>query len=497
MSPATAESPAHRRLLTPVAVFSALSMLRQGLPLLLLPVYVAYIDAAEYGVLASLTIAAAFVAMVANLKLDSAVRTFFFDYADEEARLRAYTGQIVTVAVLCSGATWAIAFVCGTAAFEVLFGDAEIRFLPEGAIAIATACISAGIAPYLAFLRARHALRELIARDVVLVIGTIGCQLTLVAGFGLGLRGILWGALLPVAAVAVMIVVANPWLVRPGIDWRMLRPSFRYALPLVGLGLVYAIGGRLDGLVLVRYVSLDQFGAYAIAIGIFGLLRIALSVLDDAFRPFLFPALRSGDPSASRVVAACHRFYLLIGLVALSAAAGMSSAFHLLTDDPRYLAMQDWIPWVASAFAPRVVIRFHSLVLEAHKRSLGMTAGVVVRLLVLALMLIWFVPVHGVIGALWAATIAETVNAIMFVLATRHTGSLHATAGRAALQIAVFLIVIWCVSATLAAWSITLSGVVQCAAVTVTLLWLNGFHDPNALRTTIAELVAGEQVQAR
>jgi O-antigen/teichoic acid export membrane protein len=492
-----AERSTQSRLLKSLAVFSTLSVLRRGIPFLLLPVYVIYVDAQEYGVLTAVTISASIVAVVSNLRLDAAVRTFYFDYATNESLLREYMRQVITVATLCGGLLFAAALAGGDAALELVFAHDEIRFFPEGAIALATACLMACVSPYFTYLRIRHALRELIIWELLLLVATVTLQLTFVAGLGLGLTGILWGALLPVVATGLLICLTQPWLIARRIDWRMLQPSLRYTLPLIGLGLVHALGGKLDRLILVRHVQLAELGAYAIVFSIFGLLHIALNVLDNVFRPYLYPALRSNDAAAARVVDSCHKLYLLTGLLALSASVALSSNLHMLTNDPRYLVLQDWIPWVASAFAPTVVIRFHALALEATKRSWDMTAGITVRFLILAATLLVLVPAQGARGALWAVLIAGTTNAFMFAFVTRHAEALCGTYSRSMLQIGVLLSVVWLSFAVIGSQSISLFGFIQFAAVVPSLLWISGFRDVGVVRSVIAELATVERTRSR
>lgn len=85
--------------LRPLAIFSALSIAHRGLHLLLLPIYVRHITPAEYGVLAAVTIMATVVAVLSNLKLDAAMRTFYFDYSQDDARLSLYLRQVFSLSL--------------------------------------------------------------------------------------------------------------------------------------------------------------------------------------------------------------------------------------------------------------------------------------------------------------------------------------------------------------------------------------------------------------
>ena len=66
--------------LRPLFWFSFLSFLQHATLLILLPLYLNYMSPDEVAILFLVTLTARFAGAFANLKLDAAMRTFFFDF---------------------------------------------------------------------------------------------------------------------------------------------------------------------------------------------------------------------------------------------------------------------------------------------------------------------------------------------------------------------------------------------------------------------------------
>ncbi|MDH3750148.1 MAG: oligosaccharide flippase family protein, partial [Gammaproteobacteria bacterium] len=268
--------------LLPLVCFSGLAIVNRGLSLLLLPIYLRHIPPAEYGVLAAVTIVATVIAVVSTLKLDAAMRTFYFDYCEDPNALRIYLRQVFSTSVYVAGIVYAVMLVTGTEIFSLIFAHEELRFFPAGAIALATASINACLASYLVYLRNSLLLWELIRWQLLTATSTVALQLIFVVVLDLGLYGVLWGSLLPAALTMLLLGILRPGLLGARPDWRYLLPSLKFSLPLTGLGLALALGSRLDRLILERYVELENLGAYAVLVSLFGLVGIVLNSLNNA-----------------------------------------------------------------------------------------------------------------------------------------------------------------------------------------------------------------------
>lgn len=402
--------------LLPLVCYSALALAQQGLGLLLLPLYLTHLSPAEYGVLAIVAVASQLIAVVSSLKLDAAMRTFQFDHDGDPQTLRAYVQQIFSAAMLLGLTTFALMLVVGDTVFAWAFANEAVSFFPIGALALAAACIGTALSPFFVYLRNALRLRELVGWQLLILAGTVSLQLVLVVGLDLGLTGVLWGALLPQALALALICLTRPELITLRLQRKHLEPSLRYALPLAGLGLLVALGARFDRLVLERNVDLTELGAYALLLSLLGLSSLVLNVIDNTVRPYLYPALRAGGERAARASEALARVYMAAGLLALSVAVLFGANLHVLTDDPAYLSMRQWLALGATAFVPSIFTRYYALFYDFHKRSIDMSLGVVARsATVIALMLV-LVPALGVRGALLALLFAGILGASLLWL---------------------------------------------------------------------------------
>jgi len=464
----------------PLACFTALTIAQHSLQLLLLPVYLRYLTPAEYGTLAILTVSAQLVGVAANLKLDSAMRTFYFDHDRDSAASARYLQQVFSASVVVAAGGYVLMLLVADRLFAALFVHDTLRFFPAGAVAFATACAGACLSPYLIHLRNRLALRELIFWQLCLVLGTAVLQVILVVFAGLGLMGVLWGALVPSALTLLAVCVARPGLLTPRLDLAYLAPSIRYALPLVGLGLLYALGTRLDRLVLERYLDLADVGAYALLLALFAVPNAVLDALDNTIRPYLYPLLRSGARPAAAV--SFQHAYLGAGLVAVSAAVCLGANLDLLTDDATYLSTRGWLALAATAYVPTVLTRYYALIHDFHKASVGLTLGIVARFAVFFVLLVLLVPRDGFEGALLALLGAECFTACLFWYATGRRFPAAGTARVDLRQLGLFLAAVWYLAYVLGADAPAAFGALQLAAVASALLYLNR----GALRAVLA-----------
>jgi O-antigen/teichoic acid export membrane protein len=425
--------------LSALACFSALTILERGLSLLLLPLYVRHIPPDEFGALAAVMIVAGVIAVASNLKLDAAMRTFYFDYCDDPTALETYLRQILSTSLYSAGIVYLVMVLAGERVFALLFAHEELRFFPAGAIALAAASINACLSCYFVYLRNSLRLWELVRWQLFIVVATVGLQILFVVVVGLGLYGVLWGSLLPLACASLWLFGSRPELVTARPDWRYLLPSLKYALPLIALAFVYVLGTRLDRLVLEHYVDLESLGVYAVLAGLLGLLTIVLNTLDNAMRPYLYPDLKSSSERPAVSVDAYQGLYLLAGLLSLSVAVFLGSNLHLMTQRPGYLAIQQWLLPGAAAFVPVIFTRYYALFFDFHKRSVALSIGVIARFGVSGVLLLLLVPKFGIAGALWAIFVSELTNALAFWQVAKRLFAVRTSLRVVATQLTVFL----------------------------------------------------------
>jgi len=400
--------------LQPFFWFSVLGFLQRGIYLLLLPLYLNYLSPEEIGVFFLVTLAAAIAGVFATLKLDAAMRTFYFDFEDNESRLLHYLTQVFSASLLLAGGFYSIALLLGPAVFSLVFKHSEISYFPFGAIALATVCVQSCLTIYFVYLKNQLRIRQFAGYQLFLILGTMSLQFVLIAGFGLGLIGALIGALVPASMVLLTLLARNPSIVTRRFDMELLRPSLAYSLPLILFGFLFMVEARLDRLAIERYYDLVFVGKYAVFSGILGSMVIFANALDAAIRPFLFRSLGRDGNAATGEVRSYVQLYIAANILGLSMVVFLGSNLAWITDNPSYLSVRSYFVLGATAMLPMMFTRLFSLFYVFYKKSGFLTVWMAVRTLLTALLLSQLVPRYGIEGALLSILISQLANALVF-----------------------------------------------------------------------------------
>jgi O-antigen/teichoic acid export membrane protein len=252
---------------------------------------------------------------------------------------------------------------------------------------------------------------------------------------------------------------------------RHLTSSLRYSLPLLGIAICYALGTRIDRLVLEHHVALETLATYAVLAALLRLPAIVLDALDSTIRPHLYPGMRSGDHPDS--MQQYQALYVCIGLLALSFAAFLGSQVSLVTQLDAYTGVPQWLPLGATALAPTILSRYYALQFEYHKQSVALSVLSLFRLLTRALLLVWWVPRLGIGGLLAALLVAEILNAIAFATIARRRLEASPLLPLVVAQFGFFAGITWLVAYAVPAERVTVAGVLQFVGVCLALVALN------------------------
>ncbi|MEM8890003.1 MAG: hypothetical protein AAGD28_18645, partial [Bacteroidota bacterium] len=141
-------------------VLTALGFIPALAGIFLLPLYLNQLSSEEYALMNLVIIFAGFAAMVGNLKLDAAMRTFYFDYDKEPDKLQQYLSQVFSLGLGLLILVFGILLLIGPYLFQLVFRSEEISFYPYGFYALAASFLSLAKSPYMIFLKNQIRLRE-------------------------------------------------------------------------------------------------------------------------------------------------------------------------------------------------------------------------------------------------------------------------------------------------------------------------------------------------
>jgi len=394
--------------------FSIIGFLRPAINVFLIPLYLACISPEEYGLLSLVLVFSAIVGVFASLRLSAAFQTFYFYYNDDEQTLWNYISQIFTVSFILGLVWFAVFMAIGPYLFQISFTSAEVLFFPYGAIAITNVLMGQATAVYYIYLKNGVHLKEFVVLSVLSTLAIIGMQAVFILQFDWGITGILLGTILSSIGQFIYISLRHPRIYTLKIQWETLRKSIKYSLPLIPFTFLFVFERHLDKLLLERYLNLEQVGLYALLMTVIGLSAILLTAIDNAFRPYLFEALKRGDQNTRREV---HRYFIIYQIIGLLVLVGILMAgnhLHFITDNQKYQSIAQYFPLAVVVAAPFLMIRFIAMLFLYYQKT-GMLAGLTfIKFSIMFILMLLLIPKFGINGALISIGISNVINLILF-----------------------------------------------------------------------------------
>ncbi len=394
--------------------FSLLGFLKPAIGIFLLPLYLVKLTPNDYGIIALVSSAVMVIAIVVNLRLDTSVRTYYFDYNDDEKLLWKYLSQVFTIVLGLGLVVFLVFQVLGEALFTIVFESGEVLFKPYGQIALATALLSACNSIYFIYLKNKVMLRLFFIYAISSVLLTIGFQAYFILELDMTIMGYLWGNFIPAALTFVFIVVRNRSLITISFDLKQIKPSLLFGISLIPFSFLYVFEGQLDKWMIERFLSLENVGIYSILVALVGLSKLFLGALDNGLRPFLYQSLKDDNDETKTTIKSFHSIYLYVGLVCLSGVIMVGSNLDFLTDNPKYLEIREYLVLASIASIPLFLLRFLNLIIAFHKKSAALTRAALIKTAFMVVLMLILIPSWGINGAIVAIGLSHLINFMLF-----------------------------------------------------------------------------------
>ena len=403
------------------AVYALCGVLTKATGFLLLPVYTHYLDAAEFGAIAVVTVLVSFATSLFVMALGAAVQRYYHEYRDRPEELAQFTGTVLTTVFLTSVLGSAALLLGGEAVLGGLLGG--VPFWPLMAIGLGAVLFQPFLHVYLIVLQTEERPVAYGVAALGLTLAKTGLAVALVVGWGLGAEGVL-------AAHAVAAALVFGWAarslrgrVRFGIRRDLAGVALRYAVPIVPHTLASLARQIVDRMFLLHLISQAAVGVYHLAFHFGTLTQILCVSCNKALNPVLMRAMHQGDRSrlanirnlgTTMVLGYCG-FSIGVSLfapeiVVLCTGAEFHGSYHV-------------VPFLAFAFAAHGIHSLFVSTLFFWKRT-ARWVGVctLASLGVAAALNVALIPLYGMRGAALSALLTQIGFAVVVgVLAHRNT----------------------------------------------------------------------------
>jgi O-antigen/teichoic acid export membrane protein len=413
------------------AIYGVGDVAIQALNFLLLPVYVRYLSATDYGVIGLLAAIEAPVKLFFRWGIDGAFMRYWYDCGDERDRQR-LSSTIFFFLLGLNGVLLVLALVLAPAVAPRLLGLGGYTLALQ-LVLLNTFAIGFTFIPF-HVLRIQNRAAEFAGLTVARSASTLVLRLVLVVGLGYGVMGVV---IADVAVTAVLMLVMVRWfapLIRPVFSREILRRSLAFGLPRVPHGLALQVMAVADRFLLERFRGLGELGAYTIGVS-FGLIpKMALAAFEYAWAPFYYATAR--EPGAARVFSAVTT-YGVAGLALMTAglAAIAPDLLHVMTGG-RFVAAAGVVAWIAVAVFFYGIYLLTSIGLNITSRTRYYPVATAAGALVNVTLNLLLIPRFGMVGAAWASAAGYAVQAAVAFHFSQRFYPIRYEAGRLARAVA-------------------------------------------------------------
>jgi O-antigen/teichoic acid export membrane protein len=381
--------------------------------ILTVPIYTRIFPPDEYGALSFvLTLIGLFSAFLI-LGGDSAYARYYFEAKTDERR------RTVTSTWIGFLAVWGIAVTVVVLPFSGLVSEASFGSDANAAL-IATALLAAPLSltnrMCAQVLRNQFRATAYTTLNVLSAIATVGFSLAAVLVFGLGLLGILVGAL--VAEVTLLPI--RIWAVRDMFGLDLSRTALvnllRYGVPLVPTSLAFWVFLASDRLILGKLSTLTELGLYSVAVSIVGLANIVIGSFSQAWTAHSIQAYEEAPAEAPHLYGRVLTYLLVgFGLIGIVLTVFGPELLDLLAGG----SYDDAAPAIAPlaigmvAYASTLVTGAGIGLMKRTNYLAGLSALAALLNVVLNLVLI---PPLGMVGSAWATAASYLFLTLAFLL---------------------------------------------------------------------------------
>jgi O-antigen/teichoic acid export membrane protein len=384
---------------------------------LLLPLYVQYLTAGDYGALRLLGSVEVLAKIFFRWGLDGSFMRFYYD-AETAAARQKLASTIFLFLLGINGVLLVVSLLAARALSLWLFGGApHLRALQL--TLLNTFLIGFTFVPF-HLLRMENRAVLFSALTLARSVSTLLLRLTLIVGFGFGVLGVVVADLVVTAALMVVLVQWFAPLIRPVFSQDVLREVLRFGLPRVPHAAAQQVIAVGDSFILKAFRPLQEVGVYSLGVS-FGLTqKLFLSAFEYAWAPFYYANAR--EPDAKKLFSSMTTYglaVLALMTAVLSACGGDLLAILDLFAEPgadqpiRYADAADVVTWTAVGVLLQGFYLLTSIGLNITKRTQYYPAATVSAAATNLALNFALVPRFGMMGAAWANAAGYGVQALL------------------------------------------------------------------------------------
>jgi O-antigen/teichoic acid export membrane protein len=389
--------------------------IQKGILFLITPLLTFYMRPEEYGIVSSALMIISFISILCSLSLHGAISRFYYRYKGELQK--AYLSSIfifLFIVLIISG----IFLICfGVYIFELMIP--EIEYYPYVICMIFVSITQ----PLMTALFTLFKIKQDLKRFAIFYNFYFLTQVSLLLFFIVFLKFEAYGYLLALVITNfVYFLIALKFLYKSFgfyFDFRFVKRSLKYTLPIVPVNLLSLINGLIDRYYILSFIGLASVGVFYIGFQVAAIISLVTIALNSAYVPMFFKEVENKTNNY-------QRFYTLGDLVVtfsccLSVFVAISGPFFIKSFyESEYWTIIDALPIMVFNAGLTGIYFLNSNVLSLNAKLVRIKTYVILIGVLVNLILSWLLTQEfGLYGAALSTLISSLFIILMFMLLVR------------------------------------------------------------------------------
>lgn len=388
-------------------------VLQKGIYFFLMPLYTAFLNPSDYGILGVVTSVSSFLAVFITLGLEAAAARFYYKNNKSEEYSRMLYGNVALI-ILSNSVIWGSLFIAAHGFFiDPIVG--KIDFFPYVLIGILNVIVMPMYLLYQNYLQTRQ-------DGVNYGINSISCfiiqvLLTVVslAVFKLGVLGVLLSQLITSLLFFCYVIIKFVRKLNLTPQRHILKDCFTYSLPLLPHTLANWSNGTLDKLLVNGIRSQADAGMYNLGQQYGSVMSFAANAINQAYVPWFYEKVTKGNSGINEIRMVSNIVIRLICIAAIVFSLFSKEILGVMISNPEYDGVWKIIPCIVFAYVFQSIYFFfvNVLFLKDTKVVFPITITAVAVNILLNLLLI---PNYGYVGSAVACLLTYFTKSVIALM---------------------------------------------------------------------------------
>lgn len=371
----------------------------------LIPLYTAYLNPEDYGLVELAGSFAAFAMIFMRLALPGSVQRFYYEHKEGKP-LRDYITTIFWALIVISIVSGIIIYIIAYFFIESLVPGLPIY--PFVLVILLTSIFNTNSEIQKRLIQARKMSRYSAILSLITALVGIFFAILFVVVFKQGAFGIILSGLI----TGILFFIQAQFYLRKDMggsfSLKLLQPSLKYALYILPSHLVSPIGNLFSRSILSGVESLAAVGLYSLAYRFVNPLTMLTTAFNTSYIPIYFEVREKNEPQGyEKLKAACKKIWLISILIYVFVAVFFPPIILLITPE-KYHQAAPLIPFMAFNFLLGVLTVIYGPEMYYSKKTWWISVMAVVRFvsyLAISYFFTKFLGMYAIVLALFAENI--------------------------------------------------------------------------------------------